>query len=84
MKNVETIIIPGHKNLYSKKNLNRDLRIDFGIPRRFNQETGLFILSPGFGAHIDSKIYQKLLRQLPDKYNVVTIQCSYFGNELRV
>lgn len=77
---VDSIKIPAHPNIYTGTN-KRELRIDFSLPECPNENTGLFILIPGFGAHIDSKIYQKLLRELPNKYNVVAIQCDYFGSE---
>lgn len=82
MVEVQSIKIPAHNNIYTTGSVNlRELRIDFGIPDNFNDNTGIFLLVPGFGGNIDSKIYKKLLKILPDKYNIVTVQCEYFGSE---
>jgi hypothetical protein len=72
--------IPAHHNIYLGT-ANRELRIDFSEPQNgVNAETGLLILVPGFGADIDSKVYTKMREVFADQYNMVTIQCNYFGS----
>lgn len=76
----ESINIPAHPNIYNGYN-ERDLRIDFSIPNTgTNEDTGIFIFVPGFGGHIDSNVYKKMRERFADKYNVVTVQCDYFGS----
>lgn len=80
ISHTDTFSIPAHYNIYNGDS-ERMLRIDYAIPENgTNESTGIFIFVPGFGAHIDSKIYSKMRRQLADKYNVVTVQCEYFGS----
>lgn len=77
---LDTITIPAHHNIYNGYN-ERNLRIDFAIPDEgTNEDTGIFILVPGFGGHIDSKVYKKMRTQFANQYNVVTVQCDYFGS----
>lgn len=80
MAHLESIIIPAHHTIWNGYN-KRELRIEFTIPEKgTNEETGLFIFVPGFGGHIDSNVYKKMRSQFADIYNVVTIQCDYFGS----
>ncbi len=81
MSEDHTINIPAHPNIYTGGH-GRELRIDFCIPQEgVNKNTGLLIFVPGFGGNIDSKVYKKMRGIFADKYNVVTIQCDYFGNK---
>ncbi|MFC9541763.1 DUF2920 family protein [Lysinibacillus sp. NPDC056959] len=76
----DTLKIPAHHNIYNGVN-GRELRIDYSIPQNgTNENTGIFIFVPGFGGHIDSKIYKKMREHFAEKYNVVTVQCEYFGS----
>lgn len=76
----ESITIPAHHTIWNGYN-KRELRIEFTIPTKgTNNETGLFILVPGFGEHIDSAEYKNMRSQFADLYNVVTLQCDYFGS----
>jgi hypothetical protein len=75
-----SITIPAHPNIYSG-NSGRELRIDFSIPDNgVNNHTGLLLFVPGFGGNIDSKVYKKMRKVFSDTYNMVTIQCHYFGS----
>lgn len=77
----ESITIPGHYNIYTG-NFKRDLRIDFCLPENgTNEKTGILLFVPGFSGHIDSKIYIKMRNYFSDKYNLVTVQCNYFGSK---
>ncbi|QOV10522.1 DUF2920 family protein [Viridibacillus arvi] len=81
MADSQSIKIPAHHNIYTGNN-NRDLRIDFVIPDTgTNSDTGLLIIVPGFGAHIDSNVYKKMRQQFANQYNLITVQCDYFGSE---
>lgn len=80
MSEQHTLNIPAHPNIYTGQS-ERDLRIDFSVPDRgVNFETGILMLVPGFGANIESKVYKKMRNIFADKYNLVTIQCEYFGS----
>lgn len=80
MSEQHSLNIPAHHNIYTG-NSNRDLRIDFSIPQNgVNKHTGLIVFVPGFGGNIDSKVYKKMREIFADRYNMVTIQCEYFGS----
>lgn len=81
MAHTESITIPAHHNVYNGAT-GRELRIDFSIPSEgVNEKTGLLLFVPGFGGNIDSKVYTKMRDLFADRYNFVTIQCSYFGDQ---
>lgn len=71
--------IPSHYNLYTL-NAEREIDIEFVLPEKVDENTGIFIFVPGFGGHIHSEVYKKMRQQLADKYNMVTLQCAYFGS----
>jgi len=75
------INISAHPNIYN--NLSpRHMNIYFSEPDKgVNNETGLLLLISGFGANANSKVYKKMRTVFADKYNLVTIQCDYFGWE---
>lgn len=80
MATTQSFNIAAHHNIYNGSN-ERELRIDFAVPESgTNAETGLLVFVPGFGGHIDSNVYKKMREQLSDMYNVVTVQCDYFGS----
>ncbi|MFB4167780.1 DUF2920 family protein [Virgibacillus sp. JSM 102003] len=80
MSEQHSINIPAHPNVYLG-NTGRELRIDFSTPQDgVNTHTGLLILVAGFGGGIDSKVYKKMRKVFADKYNMITIQCNYFGS----
>ncbi|WP_419875570.1 DUF2920 family protein [Candidatus Pristimantibacillus sp. PTI5] len=80
MSEQHSVNIPAHHNIYTGTS-NRELRIDFSTPQNgVNEYTGLLIFVPGFGGNIDSTVYKKMREVFADKYNMVTIQCNYFGS----
>lgn len=70
-------------NNYLKNNYNkRKFKVyfdepDFGV----NEETGILLFISGFGGNSNSNVYKKMRQIFADKYNLVTIQCDYFGYE---
>jgi len=78
---IEHIIsTPGHPSIYQCE--QRELKLYFCEPDQgVNKETGLLLLIPGFGANSSSKVYRKMRSAFADNYNLVTIQCDYFGND---
>ncbi|MFZ5632105.1 MAG: DUF2920 family protein [Bacillota bacterium] len=74
------LTIPAHPSIYDPK--PREMEVFFCEPGAgINEETGLLLFIPGFGAHAESKVYKKMKRYFADKYNLVTVQCNYFGYE---
>ncbi len=74
------ISTPGHPSIYQSE--QRELKLYFCEPDQgVNKETGLLLLIPGFGGNSHSKVYRKMRSVFADKYNLVTIQCDYFGSE---
>lgn len=77
----------GHNSIYEKKYFEnnykkRKINTKFSIPENgVNKETGILLLIVGYGANSNSKIYKKIRENFADKYNLVTIQCDYFGLE---
>ncbi|MHA0856211.1 DUF2920 family protein [Paenibacillus sp. CMAA1364] len=71
----------GHPNIYNGYS-PRDLNVYFSEPENgINKDTGLLLFIPGFGAHANSNVYRKMRSNFADQYNLVTIQCDYFGWE---
>ena len=63
-------------------NFNRNMKVYFSIPKSgTNEDTGLLLLIAGFGGKPTSNVYKKMRDKLADEYNLVTIQCEYFGYE---
>lgn len=75
------ISLPAHPNIYSNDEA-REFNVYFSEPDgEINNETGLLLLIPGFGGNANSNVYKKMRADFADKYNLVTIQCDYFGQE---
>ena len=73
-------------SIYNKyKNVNNDnrkLKVYFSVPEKgLNEDTGLLLFIAGFGGQATSNVYKKMRDKFADKYNLVTIQCDYFGYE---
>lgn len=72
---------PGHPNIYIDSS-PRDLTFYFSEPENgVNNETGMLLLIPGFGGNAKSNVYKKMRSIFADQYNLVTVQCDYFGQE---
>jgi hypothetical protein len=73
--------IQAHPSVYQPP-CERKLDVYYCVPDQgINDDTGLLMLIPGFDANADSKVYQKMRRVFSDQYNLVTVQCNYFGYE---
>lgn len=46
-----------------------------------NEHTGILLLISGFGGQATSNVYKKMRDKFSDDYNLVIIQCDYFGYE---
>lgn len=81
------IMCYGHNSVYVDEYLQnnykkRKFHVKYSIPSGgVNEETGILLLIAGYGAHCNSKVYKKMRGEFADKYNLITIQCDYFGYE---
>ncbi len=83
--NNETKVL-SQNSIYNKnRNItenNRELKVYYSIPENgVNEETGLLLFIAGFGGQATSNVYKKMRNDFSDKYNLVTVQCDYFGYE---
>ncbi|CAI3537901.1 DUF2920 family protein [Clostridium neonatale] len=70
----------GQPSLY--KASERKFKIYFSEPDYgINNLTGINLLINGYGAHPKSNVYKKMRNEFADKYNLVVLQCEYFGIE---
>lgn len=75
-------IIDAHPVVYSSIQKPRKLRIAYELPSQgVNEATSICLLVAGFGANMDANVYKKMRRQFADTYNMVTVQCEYFGTK---
>lgn len=70
--------------VYSQPNLyrpeSRTMTVYFSEPDSgIRRDTGILLLIAGYGGEANSNVFQKMRRQFADKYNLVTVQCNYFG-----
>jgi hypothetical protein len=71
--------ITGHPSIYDGS--ERELKIWFSEPHNgVNDRTGLLLLSSDFGEEPSSEYYQQIRERFSDAYNMVVIQCDYFGS----
>lgn len=79
------IEVYSQSSIYNKLNTisnNRKLKVYFSLPQNgVNEDTGLLLLIAGYGGKASSNVYKKMRNVFSDQYNLVTIQCDYFGYE---
>jgi len=76
-----TLCWSAHPNIYDSLS-PRELNFCFTEPEAgVNDETGIVLLIPGFGANSRSKVYSKMRKQFSDQYNLIAVQCDFFGQE---
>lgn len=79
--------VKGHYNFYTYFKIHenppeREFALyiyepDLGI----NDETGILLLISGFGENSQSNVFKKMRKEFSNKYNLITVQCDYFGFE---
>lgn len=78
MANNYEMEIQAQPSIYSQK--ERTMHIAFSEPEKgVNDDTGILLLLAGYGGRISSKVYTKMRNLFADDYNLLTIQCDYFG-----
>ena len=76
-----------HDSIYTnapenKVGYNRKVDVFYSLPQNgTNENTGILLLLAGFGGSANSNVYQQMREEFADKYNLVTVQCNYFGYE---
>lgn len=75
---LETLAQPNYYSLEM-----RNFNIYFDLPENDQKNTidGIVIIIAGFGGNANSNVYKKMRRVFADTYNLVTVQCDYFGFE---
>ncbi|GCD09010.1 DUF2920 family protein [Clostridium tagluense] len=74
-----------HNSIYTYNKVkdnykDRKINIYFSEPDEgINSDTGILLFIAGFGGNAGSNVYKKMRNEIADKYNLVTIQCDYFG-----
>ncbi|WP_353093832.1 DUF2920 family protein [Tissierella praeacuta] len=70
----------GQPSIHTLK--ERKLNVYFSEPDNgINKDTGILLLIAGFGGNANSNVYKKMRNIFADKYNLVIVQCDYFGWE---
>jgi hypothetical protein len=73
------LTIPAHPNIYDGS--QRELELFFCEPDAgINEDTGLLLLTCGFGEYPASSYHTEARATFSDEYNLVTVQCAYFGS----
>lgn len=73
------LTMAGHPNIYDDS--ERELPIWFCEPEAgVNSNTGILLLTSGFGESVTSDECVQARQRLADEHNFVTVQCEYFGN----
>ena len=77
IKTLDSIYPSGNASTYK-----RNLDIHYSIPSAgTNEDTGILLIIAGFGGNTQSNIFKKMRSDFSDRYNLVTLQCDYFGSE---
>lgn len=60
----------------------RSMKVCFAEPAQgVDKETGILLILAGYGDSMTSRVYTKMREKFADTYNLVTVQCDYFGYE---
>lgn len=71
--------IPAHANIYDGS--EREMELSFTEPDQgVTEQTGLLLIIPGFGETKNLGLLHKLRNDLSNRYNMVVVQCLYFGS----
>ena len=75
----------GHRNIYKTGDApesDREIRVEAAIPEcGTNDETGILFFISGYGATLDSHVFQRMRKEFCDQYNVITAKGDYFGSK---
>jgi hypothetical protein len=78
------ITIDALLSIYNEKEvpIKRTLDVYYSVPETgINKDTGFLLYIAGFRGSATSNVFKKLRSTFADKYNLVTIQCDYFGSQ---
>lgn len=78
------LVIPALPSIYSEEPLlaQRGLKIYYSTPEKgVNEDTGFLLYISGFRGYPTANVFKKLRSNFADDYNLVTVQCEFFGNE---
>ena len=75
--------IPALPSIYSQnKQSCREIDVFYSIPQDgLDEDTGVLLYICGFRGHAEANVFKKLRNNFADEYNLITIQCNYFGYE---
>lgn len=71
-------------SIYNEKEapIKRTIDIYYSVPETgINEDTGFLLYISGFKGYATASVFKKLRSTFADKYNLVTIQCNYFGSQ---
>lgn len=72
--------IQAQPSIYKPK--ERTMMMYFAEPEEgVNQDTGILLFFAGYGGNSNSNIFKKMRTAFADAYNLLTVQCDYFGSE---
>lgn len=75
------ITIATHPNIYTDYS-PRNLKVYISEPTQgINEQTGFCLFVAGYGGTANSNVYMKMRSMFADTYNLITVQCDYFGHE---
>ena len=78
MANSYEIEVQAQPSIYLPK--ERTMKIAFSEPEAgVDKETGILLIIAGYGGQLSSNVYTKMRNQFADDYNLMTVQCDYFG-----
>lgn len=83
MPNFLSSVYEMHRNIYSDKNdTKRKVNVEINIPDKgVDNNTGLLVLLSGYGSDMESHLFKKMRIQFCERYNLITMQCDYFGSK---
>jgi len=74
----QQLSISAHPSIYEP--IERKMNIYFSEPEQgVKHDTGILLLIAGYGGNANSNVYKKMRNQFADQYNLITVQCDYFG-----
>lgn len=80
MANTYELEIEAQPSIYTPA--ERSMLLCFAEPEDgVNEATGMLLIIAGYAGVVNSKIYSKMRKEFADNYNLVTVQCDYFGYE---